>query len=98
MTLEDIEVASVSSLRQKETPGLCLSPSLSRFLKCLIRGEIYWPAFHFTASSTARFREDGQSFRLILHLYVIRNRGSDMLITGTSFCKEQDVIKLDASS
>lgn len=48
MTLEDIEAASVSSLKEKRNSwSLSLSLSLSLFLVCLIKDEIYWPAFHF---------------------------------------------------
>lgn len=87
MTLEDIEVASVSSLGKKGNSwslSLPLSPcvSLSLFLICLIRDEIYWPASHFTDSLTPHFLGGNLSHSLILcvHLCVIRNRALDELI------------------
>lgn len=84
MTLEDIEAASVSSLRgEKEFPiSRSVSPSL---LECLIRHEIYWPAFHFADFSALRW-EGGvgvEHFHGIgMHLYVKKNR-KGKVHTGT---------------
>lgn len=59
MTLEDIEVASVSLLEENGTPDLSASLSFSFFLplclKCLIRDEKYCPAFYFTDFYTRHF-------------------------------------------
>lgn len=57
MTLVDIEAASVSSLgrKQKIPIWVFLSVSLPLALVCLIRDEIYWPAFHFADSLALRF-------------------------------------------
>lgn len=76
MTLKDIEAASVSSLRKKKAFFISRSVSLS-LLGCLIRYEIYWPAFHSTDFLTPHWEGVGHFHGISLPLYVKRRGGVD---------------------